>query len=112
MDVVHEILEVSVDTRLRINCGLLIGQQVVELHNSDGNCFELLSLVHHLFQNGILDHLVCHDGCEMSRLSHVPPIVAVQRCIQIVAQALKRSNRFLMSKRASSDVGWMLTSSI
>ena len=112
MDVVHEILEVRIDTRLRINSGLFIGQQVIELHYSNGNCFEFLSFIHHLFQNRILDDLVCHNSCEMSRLSHIPPVITVQRCIQIVAQALKRSNQLLMCQRASVDFGWMLTSSI
>jgi len=103
VDVVHEVLQVRIDTRLCINSGLLIGQQVIELYDSDRNCFEFLSLIHHLFQGGILDDLVGHDSREMSRFSHVPPVVAVQRRIQIVAQALKRSNQLLRCQRASVE---------
>lgn len=88
VDVEHQVLQVSVDTRLCVDRGLLIGQQVVELDDSDRDSLELLRFEHHLFQCGVLDHLVSYNGREVARFSNIPPIVTVKGCIQVVAQAL------------------------
>ena len=85
MDVEHEVLQVSVHARLCVDRCLLIGQQVVELHDADRNCFILLRLEHNLLQRGILDHLVGNDRRKVSRLRDIPPIVAVKRSVQVVS---------------------------
>lgn len=88
VDVEHQVLQVSVDTCLRINGGLLIRQQVVELHNANRDGLVLLRLEHNLFQDGVLDDLVGDNQREVACFSHVPPVVAVERGVQVVAQAL------------------------
>ena len=104
MDVEHQILQVGVDTGLRVNGGLLISKQVVELDNADGDGFKLLGLEHDLFEHGVLDYLVGHDGCEVARLRNVPPVIAVQRRIQVVPQTLHTHQllSFYSLKRESS----------
>ena len=89
MDVEHEVLQVGVHTRLGVDRSLLVRQQVVELHDADRDRLILLRLEHHLLQRCVLDDLIGNDRGEVARLSHVPPVVAVERSIQVVAQALK-----------------------
>ena len=77
MDVEHEVLQVGVHARLRVDGRLLVRQQVVELHDADGDSFILLRLEHHLLQCSVLDHLVCYNRGEVPRLCHIPPVIAV-----------------------------------
>ena len=88
MDVVHQVLQVGVHTRLSINRCLLIGQQVIKLDDSDRNSLELLCFEHDLLEDWVLDHLVCNYGSKMTCLCDIPPVVAVQRSIQVVTKAL------------------------
>lgn len=48
MDVEHQVLEVGVHTRLRINGCLLVRKQVIELNDSNGDCLKLLCFQHDL----------------------------------------------------------------
>ena len=85
MDVEHEVLQVGVDTRLCVDCCLLIREQVVELHDTDRHRLVFLRLQHHLLQRLVLDDLVGDDRGEVTRLGHVPPVVAVETRIQVVS---------------------------
>ena len=85
MDVEHEILQVSVHARLCVDRCLLISQQVVELHDTNGDSFIFLRLEHNLLQRGILDHLVGNDRRKVPSLSDVPPIVTVEGRVQVVS---------------------------
>lgn len=98
MDVEHQVLQVSVNTCLCVNGRLLVGEQVVELHNADRDGFELLRFEHDLFEHWVLNHLVGHDCREVTRLSHIPPVVAVQRSIQVVSQTLEDLEKLLLFK--------------
>ena len=88
MDIEHQVLEICVDAGLRIDCRLLVRQQVVELDDSDRDGFELLSLEHDLLENGVLDDLVGDDRGEMPGLSDIPPVITVERGIEVVAETL------------------------
>ena len=90
VNVEHQVLQVGVDACLSVNSGLLVGEQVIELNNSDRDGFELLGLKHNLFKHGVLDYLVSYNCREMARFRHIPPVVAVKRCIQVVSQTLHR----------------------
>ena len=81
MDVEHEVLQIGVHTRLVINRGLLISQQVVELHDANGYGFILLSLHHLVLENGILDDLVCNECRQLTCVCHIPPIVTVDGAV-------------------------------
>ena len=88
MDVEHQVLQVGVDTCLRINCGLLVSQQVIELYNADRNRFKLLSFEHDLLQDWVFNHLVSYDSCEMASFCNIPPVITVERSIQVVSKTL------------------------
>ena len=77
MDVVHQILQVCVHARLRINSRLLVCKQVVELNDANRYGFKLLSLEHELLQDWVLDHLVSHNCRKVSSFCHIPPIITV-----------------------------------
>jgi len=95
VDVEHQVLKVCVDASLRVDCRLLISQQVVELDDTDRDGLILLRFQHDLFECCILDDLVCYDCREMPCLCHIPPVIAVQRCVQIVSQALEDLKQLL-----------------
>ena len=61
---------------------------MVELHDSNGDGFEFLCLEQDLFQLRVLDHLVGDDCCKVASFSDVPPVIAVQRRVQVVPQTL------------------------
>ena len=88
MDVEHQVLEICVDAGLRIDRRLLVRQQVVELDDADRDGFELLSLEHDLLENGVLNDLVGDDRGEMAGLSDIPPVITVERGIEVVAETL------------------------
>ena len=88
MDIEHQVLEICVDAGLRIDRRLLVRQQVVELDDADRDGFELLSLEHNLLENGVLDDLVGDDRGEMAGLSDIPPVITVERGIEVVAETL------------------------
>ena len=92
MDIEHQVLQVSVDTGLGVNRGLLVRQKVVELDYSDRDRFKLLCLEHDLFEQGVLNDLVGDDRCEVPGLCDVPPIVAVKGSVAIVSQALNTND--------------------
>ena len=50
MDVEHQVLQVRINTRLRIDCCLFICEQVIELNDSNRDSLVLLSLQHDLFE--------------------------------------------------------------
>lgn len=85
MNVEHQVLQVGVYTRLRVDRRLLVRQQVVELHDTNSDDFLLLRFEHLMFQYGVFDDLVGDDGCELARLRHIPPVVTVERCVQVVS---------------------------
>ena len=58
MDVEHQVLEVSVHRCLRVNRGLLISQQMVELTNSYRDDLLLLSTDNRLLKNWVFQDLV------------------------------------------------------
>ena len=78
MNVEHEILQVGVHTCLVIDSGLLIGEEVVELDDSNRNSFIFLSLHHLMFEHRVLDDLEGYYRRELSSLCHVPPVITVQ----------------------------------
>ena len=104
MDVEHEVLQVGVHARLRVNRRLLVRQQVVELHDADRDRLILLRLQHHLLQRCVLDDLIGNNRGEVPRLRHVPPVVAVERRIQVVAQALNTQKVSIRVKEQCSFV--------
>ena len=48
MNVEHQVLEVGVHTRLRINGRLFVRKQVIELDDSNRDCLKLLRFQHDL----------------------------------------------------------------
>ena len=88
MNVEHQVLQIGVNARQRVNRGLLIGNQVVELHNTDRYCLQLLGFNHDLLYKRVLNHLVCHNHRKVAGFSHIPPVVTEQRRVCIVTQAL------------------------
>ena len=85
MNIEHEILQVGVDASLCIYCGLLVSQQVIKLDDTDRYSFILLCFEHDLFQTGILNDLVSDDCCEVTCFSNVPPVIAVEGSVQVIA---------------------------
>ena len=61
---------------------------MVELDDSDRDCFELLRLEHDLLEHGVLNDLVGHNRREVPGLSDVPPVIAVEGSVAVVSQAL------------------------
>ena len=84
MYVEHQVLKVCIDTCLSINGCLLIGQEVVELYDSNCYCFKLLSFEHDLLKHRVFDDLVSDYSCKMASFRHVPPIVTIKRSIAVV----------------------------
>jgi len=62
---VHQVFQVGVDRCLRINSGLLVGKQVIELDNANRDDFLFLRSTNSFFQNRVLDYLVCQHSYEM-----------------------------------------------
>ena len=88
MNIEHEILQVGVDASLCVYRGLLVGQQMIKLDNTDRNSFILLGLEHYLFQTGVLNDLISDDCCEVACFSYVPPVITVEGSVQVIAQTL------------------------
>ena len=88
MNIEHEILQVGVDAGLCIYCGLLVRQQVIKLDDTDRNSFIFLGLEHYLFQTGVLNDLIGDDCCEVACFGYIPPVIAVEGSIQVIAQTL------------------------
>ena len=93
MYVEHQVLKVCIDTCLSINGCLLIGQEVVELYDSNCYCFKLLSFEHDLLKYRVFDDLVSDYSCKMSSFRHVPPIITIKRSIAVVPQALQMKSQ-------------------
>lgn len=66
MDIVHQILKISVNTRLRVDGLLFRGDQVVELNDANGDCLVLLRLDHQLPELDVLDQLHADDVVEIA----------------------------------------------
>jgi hypothetical protein len=93
MDIEEEVLEVSVDRRLAVNSGVVGGEKVVELDEPDGDGLHLLHLEQGLPEGDVLDDLGGEDQGDVApRLSHVPPVVAVERSIQVVTETLSHTH--------------------
>ena len=88
MNIEHEILQVGVDASLCIYRGLFISQQVVKLNDTDRYSFILLSFEHDLFQTWVLNYLVSDNRSEVACFGNVPPIVTIERGVQVIAQTL------------------------
>ena len=88
LDLEHEILQVRVHTRLRVDRILLICKKVVELHNTDRNGLEFLSAEECISQVGVFQHLVGDDGRNMSSFCDIPPVITIERGIQVVTETL------------------------
>ena len=88
MNIEHEILQVGVDAGLCIYCGLLVRQQVIKLDDTDRNSFILLGFEHYLFQTGVLNDLIGDDCCEVTCFGYIPPVIAVEGSVQVIAQTL------------------------
>ena len=99
MNVEHQVLQVRINTCLRVDRCLLIGQQMVELDYTDGNSLEFLCFKHDLFKLRIFYNLIGNDCGEMSSFCDVPPIITVQRGVQIVSQTLQHITKKQMSQR-------------
>lgn len=89
MYVEHQVLQISVNGGQSIDCRLLVCNQVVKLNDADRDGLNFLGLQHDLLQKRILEDLVGDNHAEMSSFSDVPPVVAVQRGVCVVAQALR-----------------------
>ena len=88
MNIEHEILQIGVDASLSINCGLFVSEQVVKLDDTDRYSFILLCFEHDLFQAGVLNYLVSDNRSEVACFGNVPPIVTIERGVQVIAQTL------------------------
>ena len=88
MNIEHEILQIGIDAGLRIYCCLFVSQKVVELDDTDRYSFILLSFEHDLFQAGVLNYLVSDNRSEVACFGNVPPIVTIERGVQVIAQTL------------------------
>ena len=88
MDVEHQVLKIGVDTGLCIDGSLLVRQKMVELHNTNCNCFKLLCFEHDLLQNWVFDYLISYYCRKVSSFSHVPPVVTIKRSVAVVAETL------------------------
>jgi len=96
MDVMEQILQVSVHTCLGVDRGLLTGDEVVELHDSYCNGLVLLSLNHQLAHLNVSYKLQTNDVVEVSRLRQVPPVLARQGSIDIVSQIIQDCAELLL----------------
>ena len=61
---------------------------MIELDNSNGDGLVLLRLQHHLLECGVFDDLVRDNRGKVPCFCHIPPVVTVERSIQIVPQTL------------------------
>lgn len=88
MDVVHQVLQVRIHARLRVDRLLLACNQVVELNDADCHGFVLLCLNHQLSQLYVPDQLNANNIVEVCRLGQVPPVLARQRRVYVISEAL------------------------
>ena len=84
-----QVLEVSVDACFGVYSSLLLGNQVVELHDADTDRLVLLRLEHQLPHLDILDELGGDQVVQIDGLGEVPPVFAGQRAIGFVSQVLQ-----------------------
>lgn len=96
VDVVEQILQVGVHARLRVNSGLLTSNEVVELHNADCNGLILLGLEHQLAHLNVSYELHADDVVQVRRLRQVPPVLARQGSIDIVAEIVQDRAELLL----------------
>ena len=89
MYIEHEILQIGVDASLSVYRGLFISKQVVKLNDTDRYSFIFLCFKHDLFQTWVLDDLVSDDCCKVTCFSNVPPVIAIERGVQVIAQTLE-----------------------
>jgi len=61
---------------------------MVEMHNADGDSFVLLDFIKDLLKVHVLDDLGSDDEGKVSNLSDIPPVIAVERSVDVVSQTL------------------------
>ena len=88
MDLEHEVLQVGVHARLRIDGVLLVGQQMVELDDADRDGLQFLRSEKGLSEVGVFQHLVGDDGGNMASFCDIPPVIAVEGGVQVVSETL------------------------
>ena len=92
MNIVQKILKINVYAGLSVDSSLFIGDQVVELHDTHGDCFILLSLNHQLAELNILDELLEDRIIQIAALGEIPPVLTGKRGVGVVPQILKKNN--------------------
>ena len=85
----QKILQVSIDSSLGINSGLLTSKEVIKLYDSYWNSFVFLSLDHELSQLDIFDKLVSNGAMDIWTLSEIPPVLTGKRSVVVISQVLQ-----------------------
>ena len=88
MDIEHKILQVGIHTGLIVNRGLFIRQQMIELNYTYGDGLMFLRFHHLMLKHWVFDNLESDYGSKLTSLSHVPPVITVQRSVQVISQTL------------------------
>lgn len=89
MNVEHQIFEVGVHRCLGVNGRLFIGQQVIELHDTDSDHLVLLRAQDSGLKRLVFYHLVRHGANEVPCIGHVPPVITDHRCVLVASQSLQ-----------------------
>ena len=90
MDLEHEVLQVGVHTRLRIDGVLLVGQQMVELDDAYRYGLQFLRAEERLSKVAVFQHLVGDDGGDVASFCDIPPVITVKRSVKVVSETLDK----------------------
>ena len=90
LDLEHEVLQVGVHTRLRIDGVLLVGQQMVELDDADRYGLQFLRAEERLSKVAVFQHLVGDDGGDVASFCDIPPVITVKRSVKVVSETLDK----------------------
>ena len=90
LDLEHEVLQVGVHTRLRIDGVLLVGQQMVELDDAYRYGLQFLRAEERLSKVAVFQHLVGDDGGDVASFCDIPPVITVKRSVKVVSETLDK----------------------
>lgn len=84
-----QVFEGIIDALPSLTSDGITRQQVEELHYANCNCFIFLRFNDSLAQVDVFDHLSSKGEGEVGLLSHIPPVVTVERRVLVGLQGLK-----------------------
>jgi len=100
LDLEHEVLQVGVHTRLRIDGVLLVGQQMVELDDAYRYGLQFLRAEERLSKVAVFQHLVGDDGGDVASFCDIPPVITVKRSVKVVSETLENLVDLLFLKES------------